>query len=135
MSVVVVVQWQCVYDGRSSLSMSSVAVASKQCVLKSYHCSLLQCMCVCAWCVFVCVHVCAFVCVCVCVCVQHTFLCGFWLMYMVNIFVCLLEYCVMSMCGMCLHTNFCTCLTVNVCFLGTYIYFLCISMFVNCEGP
>ena len=86
----------CVFVCCSSLSMCSAAVASKQCVLKSYHCSSLQlllqptlrelhklrpiqqqvhtsCVCVCVrvcvrvWCVCVCVCLCV---VCVCVCVR-----------------------------------------------------------------
>ena len=40
--MLVVVQWQCVCECHSSLSMCSAAVASKQCVLKSYRGSSLQ---------------------------------------------------------------------------------------------
>ena len=101
----------CVCECRSSLYMCSVAVTSKQCLLKSYHCSsqlLIQltlrelhklgpivqqvhtCVHVHA-CVRACVHVCVRVCMNACVCTTYVFV---WVSVSNSVFVYVNDLCV-----------------------------------------
>ena len=59
-----------------------------------------------------------------------------YVLYVVNVFVCLLEYCIvmsMDVWYVSTHVNLCMCLTANVCVnLGTYLYVYVPLFMVSC---